>query len=71
MHLGQENVGRHFRSSPEANLKNENFQLFVLIYFFKLDDSDPFTDSEYVICFKIDQGILEKLSVKVLKRESE
>uniref|UniRef100_K1PET7 Uncharacterized protein n=1 Tax=Magallana gigas TaxID=29159 RepID=K1PET7_MAGGI len=34
-------------------------------------DSDPLTDSEYVICFKIDQGVLEKLSVKVLKREPE
>ena len=71
MHLGQENVGRHFRSSPEANLKNENFQLFVLIYFFQLDDSDLFIGSEYAICFKIDQGVLEKLNVKFLKRESE
>ena len=71
MNLGQEKVGRHFRSSPDADLKNENFQLFIFIYIFQLDDSDLFTDSEYVLCFKIYQGILEKLSVKVLKREFE
>ena len=74
MHLGQENVSRHFRSSPKENLKNLIFEFFYfLIFFFKIFTlySDPFSDSEYVIRFKIDQRILEILRLKVLKRESE
>lgn len=33
-------------------------------------DSDHFNDSDYVICLKIDERILEIFGTKVLKRES-
>lgn len=47
------------------------FSFLKIFFHISTVDSDPFTDSGYVICLKTNQGIVKKLSIKVLKQKSE